>query len=251
MGVSMQYNIPGALRLDTVQAWKREKQLELDEMTTRIAETRELIDAGIVPSDSEADDFYAALGADVEALSLLDLKRLDELGALMPKAMLHYERDYSWDWLDKLTPELRRQVEIELGVSVVSAWQEAKRNSNASPQWPLYAVTPPPHISVASQEATQPLVNVGDRYGVGTVIAGEVLPMRAEAGSPDTLDLSRDAISRVIDDPWAVVPPEQWTHRFGEPNFRTRPEAEQLEAARAYLMQVTDSDEEEPEESDF
>ena len=37
--------------------------------------------------------------------------------------------------------------------------------------------------------------------------------MRATSGDePDSLDL-RDAVKGVFDDPWPVVPPEQWTHR--------------------------------------
>ncbi|MEO5949551.1 MAG: hypothetical protein ABIP74_04035 [Candidatus Saccharimonas sp.] len=246
----MECKIPGTLRLDQ-DPWKRENERDRDARVARISEARELIEAGVVPSDAEASDFFATLGADVEALSLQDMKLLDDTGALMTVAMFHYDRAYSWDWLDKLTPELRSQVETELGISVVTAWQEAKHASEATPKWPLYVATLLERTPVASQPTTQSSADVTDTYGVGTVTAGEVLPMRAEPGSPDTLDFSSDTFSNVIDKPWEVLPPEEWMHRLGSADFSSLPKDAQLEAARAYIMRVMDSDEDESDEDDF
>ena len=218
MGASMEYKIPGLLNISNDWAWERERQLERDARVARLIEAKEYIEAGIIPSDAEASDFFADLGADVEALSFQDMKLLDDMGALMTIAMFHYDREYSWDWLNKLTPELRRQVEIELGISVVNSWQEANNANEAAPKWPLYIATPPNHASIAPQSVTRAAADATDTYGVGTVMTGEVLPMRAEAGSPDTLDFSSDAFSRVLDDPWETLPPEQWTHRLADLN---------------------------------
>lgn len=51
-------------------------------------------------------------------------------------------------------------------------------------------------------------------YGVAQVITGEVMPLRAEPGAPDTLNALFDAtLEEVMRDPWPVLPPEEWTHR--------------------------------------
>lgn len=64
-------------------------------------------------------------------------------------------------------------------------------------------------------------------YGLGDVVVGEVLPLRANPGDPDTLgpDFAR-SLHEIMEEPMVVLPPEQWTHRVGRSTF-----AEALQAA--------------------
>lgn len=57
-------------------------------------------------------------------------------------------------------------------------------------------------------------------YGLGEVVTGGVLPMRAEPGAPDTLNTDfADTLHEAMQDPWSVLPPEEWTGRYHDPTF--------------------------------
>ena len=47
----------------------------------------------------------------------------------------------------------------------------------------------------------------------GEVYNGEVLPPRPIPGDDWPTGSLKDAVQRVIDDPWTILPPEEWTHR--------------------------------------
>lgn len=53
-------------------------------------------------------------------------------------------------------------------------------------------------------------------YGLGDVVSGQMLPLRARPGDPDTLGPEfASALDDSMKDPTIVSPPEQWTRRMG------------------------------------
>ena len=70
------------------------------------------------------------------------------------------------------------------------------------------------------------------RYELGEVVTGEVLPLRAKSGEPDTLGPEfADALDEVTENPYEVLPSEEWTSRYRDSTF-----AEALQTANPELI---------------
>lgn len=137
MGVSLHYNFSGLRdpygQIEGSSVYKkRERIRERIQRAERLAVAKEIIQADIQPSDAEADDFFGQIAVDAFAVS----RDFGDVKAYLSNESIFvydfYEtRSYSDDWLEKLTPELRRQVEIEMGMYITERWFEQVQSDSA------------------------------------------------------------------------------------------------------------------------
>lgn len=128
MGVRIEYTFPAlhdpyGLIEGSSANLERKRMREREQRTERLGLAREIIHADIQPSDAEADDFFRQIAVDAFAAS----RDSGDPSSFPSEEVLSvydfYEaRSYTYDWLEKLTPELRRQVEIEMGIYITKRW---------------------------------------------------------------------------------------------------------------------------------
>ena len=133
MGERMIYPLPPGAEQDMAeraeheqQARQEEKQREREALIERITASREILDIGFVPSEAEEADFYGQLGVDAhEADILAMLTDATTASAKIALQDFYTVRRYKdpYDWLSSLSPELRRQVEIDGGKAVADQWR--------------------------------------------------------------------------------------------------------------------------------
>ena len=137
MGVRIEYSFQGlhdphGLLEGSPANLKRKRMREREQRAERLAVAREIIQADIQPSDAEANDFFGQIAADAFAAS----RDYGDSDVLLNKesdfVREFYEgRDYSYDWLERLTSDLRLQVEIEMGMYIAERWLEQVQSDSA------------------------------------------------------------------------------------------------------------------------
>ncbi len=137
MGQTIEYTFPpltpesSRLFAASREREKREAMLaaERQQRTERISGAKEILEAGLYPSETEKAGFFGVLGRDIVAHTY-DLITMQGTPELLDIAWAYYDRmgytsygQSPYRWLELLTPELRQQVETDLAIYVAGVWR--------------------------------------------------------------------------------------------------------------------------------
>lgn len=143
MGVSIRYEFPSlydphGLISGSQESDKRQHETYQARLLDALTSAREIIEAGIVPSDAEADDFYQTIGSSVDNLDVGRLWRFDKNLFLLRGEFYRqrYLTDHWFEWLINLTPELQKLVQRDLGIHITQIWASQADDKVTLDQWP-------------------------------------------------------------------------------------------------------------------